>query len=187
MRAACFLRGINVGRSVRLPMADLRSIATSCGFRDPRTHLQSGNLVIEVPDERFTGDDTATDDVAHALEAAIAEATVLTPAVLVRTEAEVHDVIAANPFGHSGQADAPDPTTLHVTLARAPFDDLGLDPAGFAPEEWAMVGRELYLCLPNGMGRSRLAEALDKAHRRTARVVTTRNWRTVLAVAAMLD
>ncbi len=71
-------------------------------------------------------------------------------------------MIAANPFGHPGRAVALDPTTLHVTFARDPLDALELDPAGFAPEEWALVGRELYLHLPNGMGRSRLAEALDK-------------------------
>ncbi len=187
MRAACFLRGINVGKSVRLPMADLRSIATSCGFRDPRTHLQSGNLVIDVPDERFTGNDTATGDVVRTLEAAIAAAAPVTPAVVVRTGAELRDVIAANPFGHPSQALALDPTTLHVTFARDPLDAPELDPAGFAPEEWALVGRELYLHLPNGMGRSRLAETLDKEHRRAGKVVTTRNWRTVRNVAAMLD
>ncbi len=184
MRVVCLLRGINVGRSVRLPMADLRAIAASCGYGDPRTHLQSGNLVIDV-DEQSTGDEYLATTVASELESAITAATPLTPAVIVRTADEVHELITANPFTTTGSVD--DPTKVHVTFAREPVGGVALDPDDFHPEAFALHGRDLYLHLPGGMGRSRLAVALDKDHRRARRVVTTRNWRTVLALAELLD
>ena len=183
MRVACFLRGINVGRSVRLPMADLRAVAASCGYGDPRTHVQSGNLVIDVDAKGIDPDDLTT-SVASELEAAISAATPLTPAVIVRTSDDVHELIAANPFTTTESVD--DPTKVHVTFAREPVDGVELDPDEFRPEAFALHGRDLYLRLPGGMGRSRLAVALDKDHRRARRVVTTRNWRTVLAVEELL-
>ena len=40
------LRGINLGSQKRVKMPDLRALATELGFGDPRTYLQSGNLVV---------------------------------------------------------------------------------------------------------------------------------------------
>ncbi len=168
-----WIRGINVGTSTRLPMADLRSIAASCGYENPRTYVQSGNLVVDT--------DATPDDVATALEAAIAELTPISPTVVARSSGEIGSVVAANPY--VGRTD--DPTKLHVAFHREPIGTLDLDDGAFAPEELTVSGRELYLYLPNGMGRSALARALDK--RRLAPVATTRNWRTVLAVADLLS
>ena len=39
------LRGINVVGTNKLPMADLRTLATDLGLGDVATHIQSGNLV----------------------------------------------------------------------------------------------------------------------------------------------
>ena len=44
------LRGINVGGRSTLPMAQLRQVATECGFGAVRTYIQSGNLVFTSPD-----------------------------------------------------------------------------------------------------------------------------------------
>lgn len=153
-------------------MADLRSIAASCGFENPRTYVQSGNLVVDTDD--------GPDDVAAALEAAIAEQTRISPAVVACSGGELRSVVAHNPY--LGRTD--DPTKLHVLFHREPIGALGLDEAEFLPEELTVSGRELYLYLPDGLGRSPLAQALGK--RRPAPVVTARNWRTVLAVADLL-
>src|SRR6185436_8585513 len=39
------LRGINVGGNKRVPMADLRNLATKLGWGKVATYIQSGNLV----------------------------------------------------------------------------------------------------------------------------------------------
>jgi uncharacterized protein (DUF1697 family) len=40
------LRGINVGGRNRITMADLRDVFVDMGFADPRTYIQSGNVVM---------------------------------------------------------------------------------------------------------------------------------------------
>ncbi len=47
MRALILLGSINVGRSNRLPMAELRQLMESLGLRSIATYLQSGNVIAE--------------------------------------------------------------------------------------------------------------------------------------------
>lgn len=161
------LRGVNVGGSGVLPMADLRTIATSLGFDNVRTYIQSGNLIFESMSR-------STDRVATRLASAIAAATALEPEVIVRTRAELGEVIERSPF--RGMCD--DDRHLHVTFLITPATQaIGeMDLRAYAPEEAVAVDRELYLHLPTGIGRSKLAAALV---RRIGPTGTTRNWRTV--------
>lgn len=161
------LRGINVGARTTLPMARLRDVAADCGFGAVRTYIQSGNLV-------FTSSDPAA-AVARRLESAIADAGGPAPRVALRTRAQLSDVVAGNPY----LDDATAPTQLHVSFLVEGADPARLDHldvAGFAPEALTVAGRETYLFLPDGIGRSKLAEALTRAGSADA---TVRNWRTV--------
>ncbi len=49
------LRAVNVGGTGKLPMAELRDIATTIGFEDVRTYIQSGNLLFssDLPEEEI--------------------------------------------------------------------------------------------------------------------------------------
>src|ERR1700733_14047168 len=40
------LRGINVGPNKRIAMPELRALLTDAGFKDVRTYVQSGNVVL---------------------------------------------------------------------------------------------------------------------------------------------
>ena len=61
---------------------------------------------------------------------------------------------------------------------------LGLgDLAPYLPDELTVHGREVYVSVPNGQGRSKLMEALVK--RRLPTTITVRNWRTVEALAKL--
>lgn len=171
------LRGVNVG-GVRIAMADLRSIAERCGLADVATYVQSGNVVF-----RSSEPDPAR--VASTLEAAIAADAGIEPAVTVRTLDDMERIVSANPFADRTD----DPTHLHVvfTVGSLPAGLDTLDLAAFAPEELAVVGGEIYLHLPDGMGRSELAKALTKISRRSGNSAGTgRNWRSVHALVDML-
>lgn len=96
--------------------------------------------------------------------------------VLTRTGAEMASIVAANPY----QRD--DPTKVVVTFLAANGVPPDLDLDAFAPEGLTLHGREMYLDLPFGQGRSPLAEALTKFDDGTQ---TARNWRTVLALKEM--
>jgi uncharacterized protein (DUF1697 family) len=173
VRVAALLRGINLGPSKRISMAALRELVESLGHRDVETYLQSGNVV-------FTPATRARAGLGPALEAAIRDAMGLEVPVLVRTGRELAGVVSANPYSVN------DPTRVVVAFlgdALKP-SQLGLgDLAGYAPDELTQVGRELFISVPKGQGRSKLMEALTK--RPLPTVVTVRNWRTVAALAEM--
>ncbi|MCU1318566.1 MAG: hypothetical protein JWP98_84, partial [Edaphobacter sp.] len=63
-------------------------------------------------------------------------------------------------------------------------DVAGLDAGRSAPDAFAVIGREIYLQLPNGMGRTKLTNAYFDSKLKT--VSTARNWRTVLKLVEMV-
>lgn len=169
------LRGINVGGHRILKMADLRDIITAAGGRDVATYIQSGNAV-------FGHAGRATAKVAADLERAIERGAGFAVPVVVRSAAELAAVIADNPFARE------DSDKLHVQfLAAKPAANAlaKLVPTLFAPERYMLQGREIYLHLPDGMGKSKLAVALSRLSAISA-IATARNWRTVLELDRMV-
>ena len=168
------LRGVNVGGRGKLPMADLRGVATDLGYDDVATYIQSGNLVLRTS--------ASATKVAKDLAAAIAGLGDVKPAVMVRSRSQLAKVVDANPFLRRGE----DASLCHVTfMETAASGALGaLDLDKYEPEEAKAVGKELFLFLPGGMGRSKLAA--DLARNKQA-VGTTRNWRTVTKLLEMAD
>lgn len=172
------LRGVNVGGKARLAMADLRRAVEAGGYVDVATYVQSGNVVLRVPaDHPDTGDPSS---VADTLRRSISESTNVQPDVVVRTLDELRAVSTSNPFLDR----SPDPTHHHVVFLAEPASLGDLDPSEFAPEDAVASGREVYLFLPGGIGRSKLAAALS---RRGTGSGTVRNWRTVTKLLAMAE
>ena len=168
MRVAALLRGVNLGKR-QVKMADLRAAVEGLGHTDVATYLQSGNVV-------FSPSGRPVETLASALTAALG----MEIAVVLRTGQDLAAVVAGNPYP------VDDPTKVVVTFLAepAPADSLDdIDQPSFAPDEFTFTGRELYLKLPNGQARSKLMEALAK--RDLGTTATTRNWRTVIALAEM--
>ncbi len=173
-----FLRGVNVGGKNKLPMRELVPLFEELGCTGVLPHIQSGNVVFRLAkgrDERGVSD---------AIAKAIAARFGFAAPVITRTKSELRAIVEANPF----IAERADPATLHVGFfAHAP-DARGiaaLDPRRSLPDRFAVRGRELYLCLPNGVARSKLTNAYFDA--KLATTTTIRNWRTVLTVLEMAD
>jgi uncharacterized protein (DUF1697 family) len=59
-----------------------------------------------------------------------------------------------------------------------------LDPQRFAPDEFQIVGREIYLHVPNGMARTKLTNAYFDAKLST--ICTARNWATAQKLLEMM-
>jgi uncharacterized protein (DUF1697 family) len=169
------LRGVNLGKR-RVSMADLRRLLESLGYADVSTYVQSGNAVL-------TSKNTDESGISSELEVELTKAFGFAIPVIVRSRADLADVVANNPFPDA----AADPTKLHVTFLAEQLDPawIGHIAAGdLVPEEFATRKREIYLSLPGGLGRSKLAAAVDKALRGLG---TTRNWRTVTTLLEMVD
>lgn len=170
------LRGINVSGKNMLPMPDLAAIFAATGCEDVRTYIQSGNVVYR------TGTANAKRVPARATAAIAAQFGYKVP-VVARTGAEFASVQAANPFLKRGT----DPKTLYVAfLATVPTaaQAAALDPKRSPADRFVLVGRELYLYLPNGAGASKLTN--DYLDRTLGTVSTIRNWNTVQKISALL-
>jgi uncharacterized protein (DUF1697 family) len=170
------LRGVNVGGHNKIAMDALRDLYRQSGLHQPRTYIQSGNVVFGANPSSLT---------AKALEDAIAGKFAFRPGVVLRTTEELRRAIAANPFAKRAGID---PAKLWVAfLADSPGKAapaaLRKVPAG--PEEVRVVGREVFVYFPDGMGRSKFPWAtLDKILKTT---VTGRNLRTVTKLLEMAE
>ncbi|GAA3421649.1 DUF1697 domain-containing protein [Streptosporangium vulgare] len=168
---AALLRGVNVSGHKKVPMAELRALLTELGHGDARTYLQSGNAV-------FT---SALDDekaLAAQLEGAIEKHFGFGVDVLVRDHAYLKAVADDCPF----PAASLEGRQLHVTYFSRPVTSSHLasfDAARHLPEEFRLGDRALYLYVPDGLGRSKLAEVLAKFAPADGVIATTRNWNTV--------
>jgi uncharacterized protein (DUF1697 family) len=167
IRYVALLRAINLGPTRRVPMARLRGVLEERGHGPIRTHLASGNVIL---DSTLSESELATE-----LSTAIEEEFALDVPVVVRTAEELAAVVAGDPFA----AVATDLSRYSVTFfpeppARARVDALPPAEGG----EYLVAGRELYLWLPDGMAESpmggwkwdRLLGGLSG---------TNRNWNTV--------
>ena len=162
------LRGINVGRHKRVKMADLRALLEDAGYRDVRTLLQSGNVVLD------TDEDPGT--VAGRIEAALAERLGFAVGVVVRTGEELAAVVAANPLGDVA-TDGSRHFVVFLSHALEPGALAALESREFVPERWVARERELFLWCPAGVQDSPLMKAATDP--RGGPTATARNWNTV--------
>jgi uncharacterized protein (DUF1697 family) len=169
-RQVVLLRGINVGGH-RLSMALLRDRLEHAGCTEVLTLLQSGNVVLTPPAKRRA-------DLSVWLAATIGDLAGYDVPVVLRTHAELVEIVDNNPYPGAGGAQ------LHVAfLEPAPHADVldGIDLSSCAPERCSMIDREIYFHLPEGMGRAKLPVLVDRAVKRSSpSVMTVRNWNTVL-------
>lgn len=172
MRYVALLRGINLAGRRKVAMADLVRCFGEAGCEEVRTYIQSGNVV-------FSSTVRSEARLRAALEERVRDATGFDVAVVVRTGKEMAAVVEANPFPEA------EPARLLVGfLAEKPPPSAvaGLEAAVTAKEGFVVNGREIYLDLPDGIGRSKAPIALD----RIKPTVTARNWRTVTRLAELV-
>ena len=186
------LRAGNVSGQNRVPMAELRASMAAAGYGDVRTYLQSGNIVFAAAadpdaDAGAGRQAAAAQELATAVHRLIERKFGCDVRVLVLTAAELARVAVANPFLRAAGSGF-DEKSLHATFLEEPASEA--DFAGLAipaqPGERAKLaagGRVIYLHLPHGYGRTKLHNGYFE--RRLGAAATTRNWRTVLALAEM--
>jgi uncharacterized protein (DUF1697 family) len=170
------LRGINLGGRARVAMGRLRDVLSAGGYEDIQTYVQSGNVVFR----SRLGEKALAADVQRRLSDAFG----LDIGIFVRTARQLADVAAHNPFLRPGV----DPgRQLHVAFLEAvpPRRALAaLDPHRAPPDELHPRGREVYVWAPNGIGRSKVLNGLDRILETTS---TVRNWRTVTALLDLVE
>jgi uncharacterized protein (DUF1697 family) len=174
---AALLRAVNLAGRNKVGMADVRALATSVGLADPRTLLQSGNVVFtagSVPDARLEA----------ALEEAARERLGLETEFFVRKAAEWKALLSDNPFTEEAARDPGHVLVVFLKDAPTAAAVRALEEAIRGRESVRAKGRQLYAVYPDGVGRSKLTMALIEKKLGTRG--TGRNWNTVMKLGRML-
>jgi uncharacterized protein (DUF1697 family) len=175
-RFVVLLRGVNVGKGNRVPMAEFRALLEGLGGSQVRTLLNSGNAVFA---------SAARDPRGHAarIAAGVEERFGVVTPVIVKSAAEYAAVVAGNPIvppdsDHSRflVAFAMDAAALRALE--------GLQSLAAPGERFVITEAAAYLHATGGLLESAVGKALlGKA----GRSVTTRNWATVLKISSLLS
>ncbi|MBE0549464.1 MAG: DUF1697 domain-containing protein [Rubrivivax sp.] len=172
-RFVVLLRGVNVGKGNRVPMAEFKALLEGLGYTNVSTVLNSGNAV-------FTSSGRSPAKHAGAIATALQQKLGISTPVIVKSAAELSAIIGGSPIT---PADA-DHSRYFVSFAAEEEALLALAPLQVltqAPERFVVSSLAAFLHCPNGILESKVGEALlGKAGKR----VTTRNWATVLKLSA---
>jgi uncharacterized protein (DUF1697 family) len=159
------LRAVNVGGTGKLPMSELKAMCEELGFAEVRTYIASGNVVFASRKSEAA--------VKAVLEKRLATYAGKAVGVLVRSAAEMAQVLADNPFPKA----APN-RTMAIFLDDKPPKDTLAAIRGRKDEEIKLGKREIYVHYGEGMGQSKLVIPAAKAG-------TARNMNTVATLAKM--
>jgi uncharacterized protein (DUF1697 family) len=170
------LRGVNVGKARRLPMADFRAVLSGLGYTNVSTLLNSGNAVFRAASgtpARLSAD----------IAAAISARLKVEAPVIVKTAGELAAVISENPLRvaddlHSRYLVA------FVQDAKALSRLAVMESLVIPPERFAIGKGAAYLLCPAGILESKAWQALVG---NAGKPATTRNWATVLKLHALAN
>ena len=171
------LRAVNVAGHKPVAMAGLRALLAELGFADPRSLLQSGNLLFRTAAQ-------PTVRLEQQLEVAAKKRLGLETDFFVRTAEDWRGLVARNPFRDEARRDPGHLVAVLLRDAPRPENVAALQAAIKGREIVRGGGRHLYAVYPDGMGRSRLTNALIEMALGTR--ATARNWNTVLKLADLL-
>jgi uncharacterized protein (DUF1697 family) len=171
------LRGVNVGGKSMVAMADLRTMFADLGFTDVRTLLQSGNVMFEAPTAR------TSEALEHQLEKETEIRFGRAFDCFVRDAKEWARAVARNPFGAEAKSDPGHLVLMALKDAPVASAVKALQAAIKGREVVRAAGRHAYIVYPDGIGRSKLTNAVIE--KTLATRATGRNWNTVLKLAAL--
>ncbi|OZQ72165.1 DUF1697 domain-containing protein [Paenibacillus odorifer] len=170
------LRGINVGGNKIIKMLDLKAMFQTLGFANVRTYIQSGNVV-------FESDEGSESLLSGVIERQIREVFGFEVSVIIRTLAEMENVIANDPFQLSEPEEF---KRWYVTFLPAEPSAEALDKLRTyenGPDKVRFVGREMYILYEVSVSQSPLFKVpFDKI---LGMPITARNWNTVNKLVAI--
>ncbi len=175
MRYVALLRGINVTGKNMIKMETLRDTFTALGFKNIKSYINSGNLIF---------DTAKTDDgkLAAKIHDAIQRDFGFDISVMVRSMAEIEEIVAWNPF--DGQFESHKDVHVFFLNEKLTGDQEALLLAqGNENEVFAIMGRHVACLLKIHITDSAVGKGfIDKKLKVAA---TGRNWRTVTKIVEM--
>ncbi len=177
IRYVALLRGINVGGRNLIKMQDLARVFTQMGFKNVRTHIQSGNVI-------FDGVKSEPNALRRKIERELLKSLGHEGSVMLRTLEDLEGIVKRNPFKTSKPGDdvvmfvtflSAEPEhkpSLPLQSSRENLEVLAIkDRAAFTLVRRKRTGRFGY---PNNFIEKELVVS-----------ATTRNWTTIEKIVAL--
>lgn len=174
-RWIAFLRGVNVGSGKRLPMKALAAALEDAGYDNVSTYIQSGNIVFDSDHDNYW-------DVSADLTDLLRNTFDMTPRSQVYSPQDLERIISLNPYKEEGLEA---PKSVHFYLLAEPADKARLEDLQEIKahnEAFELTDETFYVLAPDGIGRSKLVDKLDRL---LGVPMTGRNMRTIYKVAEL--
>lgn len=174
-RFAVLLRGVNVGKANRVPMAEFRTMLEAQGHSDVKTLLNSGNAV-------FTSTSRSAAKLATDIAEGLQDRFGVTTPVIVKSAAEWRAIVDGNPI----VPPEPEHSRFLVVVSMDPSRLKALEdlrPVLHPGERLAITEHAAYLHCAGGLLESQAGEALLG---KGGKGITTRNWGTTLKLAEIM-
>lgn len=171
-----FLRGINVSGHHKVPMAELRQVLTDMGFTNVKTLLNSGNIVF----------DTAENDLQQLeekLETKLNQAFKFKIPLILITKTALNALVQQDPFeGIKTHQELRLYVSLLKTTSQATINlPYTTDDKGFT----IISIRKNIVCSVLDLSKTKNPEGMKVLENLFGKNITTRNWNTMLKVAAL--
>jgi uncharacterized protein (DUF1697 family) len=170
-----FLRGINVSGQKKIRMAELKSYFEELNFKNVRTYIQSGNVILESSNQK-------NEAIQKKIENLIKEKFGFDVPVIVKNKNEIAAILKKNPF--TGK----ETNRIYITLLSdipSAEQTKKLPEINYAPEEFILDENIIYFFSPHGYGEAKMSNNFfEKILKVTA---TTRNWRTMNILKEMTE
>jgi uncharacterized protein (DUF1697 family) len=175
-RYIALLRGINVGGHKKIKMADLREMFTALGFTSVKTALASGNIAWDA-----AGADP--DVMQAAIAQGIEDTFGFSVSVIVFPRAQVEALVDRAPFAG---LEVTKETRLYVTFLPVPAPTTLDLPYRTATGDFTILSAsDTEVCSVLTITHTRSVDAMQVLETEFGKNITTRNWNTVLKLAAL--
>lgn len=177
MKYIALLRGINLGATHKVPMVELRKCFETVGFTAVKTLLNSGNVL-------FSSDANDIETLRKKIEECLEERFGFSIGTIVRPQQELQEMVEGNPFR---KIEVTPQTRLYVTfLSEEPNGSLKIP---YESQEknfkiLEVLGKAIFsvVILSEKYGT---LDAMNIIGKEYSKNVTTRNWNTVVKMAAL--
>ena len=167
------LKGINVGGHRKLPMSELRSILESIGFINPRTYIQSGNVVL-------TSEHNDKNYVERMVSQAIHDKFGFEVMIIAMTRSDLESVFDRCPFPEEKKK-----RSYFMLLHKAPTKAMiaSVSEKIYPGELYQIIGTCIYYFSDVPFGRSKFNVNFFERHLNT--FATSRNYNTILKLLSL--
>ncbi|OBX23030.1 MULTISPECIES: DUF1697 domain-containing protein [Bizionia] len=167
------LKGINVGGHKKIPMADLRDLLTKSGFKNVKTYIQSGNVILQ-----STNKDIAK--IESDITAAILKQFGFEVSVLVKTRHDLERIFNSSPFSEEKKK-----ASYFIMLHKTPDADLVREASEkvYKGEEYEIINDCIYFFCEKGFGQAKFSANFFE--RKLNTFATARNYNTMLKLLSL--